>query len=1001
MNKSLRFLAIGLALAVLLVSQVGVDRSAEAVTVKLTDGNVKFTADPVADDADSVAQLAALEEKDFYRPGVSANPVFANFFLRGDDLALDTANRVTTVTWTVPEGTLMDPTFTLGSRPAGTNGENDTAPSIEGTPSMPHDPDFGAGRTTKFDTVTTYTTSGPWAMYRGDTTTPLDGDPLVIVANAGSGQTISVDENGKRLLRRSNADTGSFSILDDVTPRVPEADGDSGTTTIVAKFKYHVSDVFAEDQDKGAGAGPDQNRAKVTSSSDSVGAWVTITEVKGVGSTSTAPTSNIYHGSVRLTGDSRDASNDKNAVWVRDGDTLTVTFYEDDHVTEIGSDTAIIDAEDPSISGVSPSDGTVTDDNSPVVTFMVTDDGAGFDTSNPRGHVDVFVVADDNRSCRINDDQLTATRLSSSEVEILFRNTAGSWAAGGPGLTCDNTQGDVSGVNTLHVDTTSIGDNNHGKEFMIKVVAVDRAGNMKETPVKVTIDTGNPALDAASTGKSWDGKKVTDDRAGIMLTFTESLQADSVDASDFTVENPDVTVEDVIVGGLNGDSKTSDEDKLLNELVFLVLSEDLPSDARPRIELDGSIMDTAGNELKKTAITRSEDGISPDVTVDALAASLLAEDGESAVTFSADENMAAIASQLANGCTCLGITGGEGMAVSKGPVALPTPSTATYTFKQGKRDTGIYGIMVQASDSRANLTQVGEEKASNEKVTVAAPEEGEGLVVSLKNWPLTAVEAGQIASDLTNAVKVSLTSGGDPVTTSTVMSVNWVEGTVTMNLGTEVKATDTVYASYSYVSGDQTIEVDTDAPMVSFEPDEDTQNARPFIRIHFDDDEYGGDTHTTVTVTEATLSDADGNEWVLVDEDVDLLSTSDWESYSYLPDSDLALGEYTITVVGRDQAGNSTGEKSGKFKLTERPPVSIPLSLGWNLISLPADPADSAIDTVINVAEVTQVLTYDPTVEGGWLAAVRVNGAFEGGLTNIDATKAYLVYTTSVDPAEG
>ena len=75
--------------------------------------------------------------------------------------------------------------------------------------------------------------------------------------------------------------------------------------------------------------------------------------------------------------------------------------------------------------------------------------------------------------------------------------------------------------------------------------------------------------------------------------------------------------------------------------------------------------------------------------------------------------------------------------------------------------------------------------------------------------------------------------------------------------------------------------------------------------------------------------------------------------------------------------------------------VTIPLSLGWNLIALPAAPTDMSIDTVIDVAEVETVLTYDPTVEGGWQAAVRVNGSFEGALTMIDATKAYLVYTTS------
>ena len=48
MNKSLRFLAIGLALAVLLVSQVGVDRSTEAAAVTLTDEAVQFAGAPLA-----------------------------------------------------------------------------------------------------------------------------------------------------------------------------------------------------------------------------------------------------------------------------------------------------------------------------------------------------------------------------------------------------------------------------------------------------------------------------------------------------------------------------------------------------------------------------------------------------------------------------------------------------------------------------------------------------------------------------------------------------------------------------------------------------------------------------------------------------------------------------------------------------------------------------------------------------------------------------------------
>ena len=219
---------------------------------------------------------------------------------------------------------------------------------------------------------------------------------------------------------------------------------------------------------------------------------------------------------------------------------------------------------------------------------------------------------------------------------------------------------------------------------------------------------------------------------------------------------------------------------------------------------------------------------------------------------------------------------------------------------------------------------------------------------------------------------------------SMVTEIDWESGKVTLQLtysdkGTTLEDDDELEATYTYVAAEQTIEVDLAAPTATFMPDGDTQSARPFIRIQWDEREYAGDTHKTVTVTSATLTGPDDFEMVLVDDETDLLSTSDWELYSYLPESDLALGEYTITAIGRDEAGNVSEPQSDKFKVVARPPVSIPLNLGWNLVSLPAEPANSAIDAVINVDEVTQVLSYDPTVEGGWLAAVRVNGAFEGG----------------------
>ena len=85
MNKSLKFLAIGLALAVLLVSQVGVDRTAEAVAVDLGDEEVSFT-------------NATGDEKDYFKLDDTVN-----FYVKAADLALPTANQNTTVTFTVPD----------------------------------------------------------------------------------------------------------------------------------------------------------------------------------------------------------------------------------------------------------------------------------------------------------------------------------------------------------------------------------------------------------------------------------------------------------------------------------------------------------------------------------------------------------------------------------------------------------------------------------------------------------------------------------------------------------------------------------------------------------------------------------------------------------------------------------------------------------------------------------------------------------------------------------
>ena len=93
MNKSLKFLAIGLALAVLLVSQVGVDRSAVAHEADPHDVEL------VDLDQNEVMFVDAHgQEKMFYKFGD-----MVRFLLRDNDLAQDTSRFSDTVTWALNE----------------------------------------------------------------------------------------------------------------------------------------------------------------------------------------------------------------------------------------------------------------------------------------------------------------------------------------------------------------------------------------------------------------------------------------------------------------------------------------------------------------------------------------------------------------------------------------------------------------------------------------------------------------------------------------------------------------------------------------------------------------------------------------------------------------------------------------------------------------------------------------------------------------------------------
>ena len=191
-------------------------------------------------------------------------------------------------------------------------------------------------------------------------------------------------------------------------------------------------------------------------------------------------------------------------------------------------------------------------------------------------------------------------------------------------------------------------------------------------------------------------------------------------------------------------------------------------------------------------------------------------------------------------------------------------------------------------------------------------------------------------------------------------------------------------------------EVDTALAAPAIGPSS-TDDPDTFISIEFTDEgtEYKSgsagaadfDLHNTVTITSATLDAVD----------ITPLASTDDKKFLYKA-SDLAEGDHTVKVKAKDVAGNEK-EFTGTIKVTARSDFSLPLNPGWNLVSLPGEPANAAIDTVIPPTHpVITVVTYDPSVPGGWLTAVRGgDGNFVGTLDTISANRAYWMLTNSFE----
>ena len=730
-------------------------------------------------------------------------------------------------------------------------------------------------------------------------------------------------------------------------------DGPNGVFTLVTATSATTTTTFVYDLvDSFSGTSTTLRRAKVTSTSDPQGEFVTISEVAAIGSSTASPTTGIFRGDVTLSSDAASQGTNNDGVWLQDGDTVTVSYLKSDGTSE-DTDTITVDDVKPTISAIVPADGTITNVTNPSVSFEVTDTGAGMSATDPGGAVTIRISPVGGAGGGNSTSTVSASTPAFQAIADGFRviyAISTSWF----------TEHSGAGVAD-------------GAAFTWVIEATDKAGNKKTldfSDLNLTIDVTKPQVSSASTGTGWNSDtalETTNSSTAVKVILSEDVDASTVAASDFTVAGVAPTA--AVVGTTTG----------LKDTVYLTVAAQAP-DAKPVVVVTGEVKDKAGNILDTALATdtaTATDGLKPTITVAVDTALGVAADVVK-VTVTTDE-------KLAVGGLVMTIDGPAASTAVSPTSPSPLVREGTFTIATGT-GTGNYGVSVQATDlgsqTANNLTKVTLE-------TVAAANiSSNGLTLTLANGPIADMDFdGDVDGDDITSITIAGTA-----TTTAPTAVNASARTITLASSVTGKA---VKVTYHYTT--DTFQVDQSAPTVTFDPAGGTtrEDQSPFIRLTFDEDEYAGDTFKTVTLTKAELT----RPGATTAEDI-LSSFDSGDNIEFIwSASDLALGAYTLKVSATDTAGNKLTDSTATFTIAVRALISVALRPGWNLISLPGVPADTAIGSVITVADVDTVLAYDPTAAGGWLTAVRdSDGAFAGTLSTIDASSGYWVHTTTFAP---
>jgi len=650
--------------------------------------------------------------------------------------------------------------------------------------------------------------------------------------------------------------------------------------------------------------------------------------------------------------------------------TADTVVYKFDDATATGAASPVsksitVETTAPSYANPSPAHNTNTRDNMPGLAISLTDSQSlvlktamkiliGIDyTNTPDGEVDdsVLITVATADYSTITDGYSIAQNMSTingaeqNADHIIYWWVVGEDSAGN--VVVSDAEPTVPVVGTADACTATTFNTEHADAAAdsINSITVTTSANVYGCQgYKITVDRTIPNLTGAVVGPWWDTTSVATDKTEATVTKTKStslklqfdgaLDTTTVDATDFTVAGGTVTAAEVF----SGDS----------DAVFLTLETALEPDAKPKVSLVGEVKDSAGNAASADSITAATDSVAPALTlsVSTTATPDSTSNGGSTRPVTNDKATVALNSNE------------KGTDITISVVRFGTSDGTTLT-----RPT-IYGANNVSSET--TLTQTG------------------GPTV----WSATADMTGDGLYNVRAAARdLNSTSNYGAAGTTSTAAVDITASTVVM------------------------FELDTGIPTPTILPSTavGTDDPNTIISVNFSDEgkEYGLtaagvwsntastvstdlDTHGTVTLEHIKHTTPAGVQTDITTS----FSTADNIRFLFKA-TGLAIGVHKIDVKAKDIAGNKVTFTQHLFTLSQRADTEIPLTPGWNMISLPADPSDTSVDSVIGTAPVTTVMAYDPTTAAKWLIASRDTGSdtFSGTLTDMISGHAYWVLT--------